>query len=165
MESLGKVTRSDDGRYTIRFIRRFAATPREVWAALTERDALDGWLGRVRFEGVTGSALTVDFGAGVEIRGVVVEWEPLHKFSFTWLETAEPSAESLVSFELFREGKGTRLTLVHTRQPTTMARTTAGGWHAHLDLLNGFLEGTTPHWDAVYAPAKAAYAATVASIR
>ena len=62
VEKLGNIERTADGRYELRFTRRINAKREEVWAALTERDRLEGWLGRVRYEPAVGATLTIDFG-------------------------------------------------------------------------------------------------------
>jgi uncharacterized protein YndB with AHSA1/START domain len=156
VEKLGNIERTADGRYELRFTRRINATREEVWAALTERDRLEGWLGRVRYEPRVGATLTIDFGEGEAIHGEVLQFEPLRCFAISWVEAGE-SAVSVVRFELFAERGGTRLELTHAKQPVGMARTTAAGWHAHLDLLNGYLEGTPLAWDSVYSRAKPEY--------
>lgn len=56
------------------------------------------------------------------------------------------------------------LVLTHTRQPAGLARGTAAGWHAHVDLLDGYLQGVALEWDKVYPPVKALYASAVESI-
>lgn len=164
MNDLGSIERDADGRCSVRFVRRLKASPDEVWAALTERDKLDGWLGRMCYEPRVDSTLTIDFGSGIEIYGRVLAIEAPRLFSFSWSDTADIEALSVVRFELFATNSGTRLELIHSRQPVTMARSTAAGWHAHLELLNGFLESAMPSWDKVYPPARAAYAPLVESL-
>lgn len=164
MKSLGSVSREADRHYALRIERRLHAPREEVWAALTQRDSLEGWLGRVRCEPAIGTPLTIDFGGGAAIRGRVVVVEPPAVFSFTWSETQEEDDASLVRFELTDEGPTTRLVLIHTHQPAAMARRTCAGWHAHRDLLLGFLDGQSPDWEAVYPAAQRAYAAVVEAI-
>jgi uncharacterized protein YndB with AHSA1/START domain len=164
VKELGSIEKDAEGRCCVRFVRQLEASPDEVWAALTERDSLDGWLGRLCYEPRIDSALTIDFGSGIEIFGRVLAIEAPRLLSFSWSDTADVEAPSVVRFELFATNRGTRLELTHSRQPVTMARSTAAGWHAHLDLLSGFLESAMPSWDTIYPPARAAYAPLVESL-
>ncbi len=163
MRELGTVEVAPDG-VRLRITRRLAAAPEEVWAALTERDALEAWLGRMRYEPRVGSPLTLDFGSGVEIYGEILAFEPPHLFSFTWSPFEGGERASVVHIELRADGPVTTLVLTHSRQAVAMARTTAAGWHAHLDLLIGLVDGDLPDWDDVYPPARDAYAPLVAAL-
>ncbi len=159
MEELGTLGQNADGRCTLRMTRQLPYPVETVWAALTEPDQLDGWLGRLQYEPAQGSPLTIDFGDGVAIWGTVIAFEPPRRFSFTWSERAdEPDTEaSTVQFDLATIAAGTRLILTHSRQSSRLARATAAGWHAHLDLLIGHLTGRAPDWDEVYPIARKAY--------
>jgi hypothetical protein len=88
----------------------------------------------------------------------VVAFEPPRLFSITWSTVEGTKDASVVRFELLAAGSGTTLVLTHPRQPVAMARDTAAGWHAHLELLIGFLAGKVPAWEEVYPPAREAYA-------
>lgn len=164
MRELARVRKDADGSYELEIVRTLDASLSEAWEVLTERDSLEGWLGRARYEPRVGSALTIDFGGGDSIRGEVVAIDPPRRFAFTWSEDEATEESSLVSLELVEVAGGTRLTLTHSRQPLSMARRTAAGWHAHMDLLIGFMHGTTPEWESVYPPAREAYASLVASL-
>ena len=164
MQKLGTVSKGSDDSIELRIVREIRASLEDVWAALTESDALKGWLGEVTYEPVVGSVLTIDFGDGIEIYGEVVAIDPLRKFSFTWAEGPEIAGASLVCFELFEGAETTRLVLTHSRQSVRMARSTAAGWHAHMDLLIGYLDGDAPEWEAIYPPAKEAYKDIVATL-
>jgi uncharacterized protein YndB with AHSA1/START domain len=83
-----------DGRCELRLTRRYAASPSEVWQALTDRESIARWLAPE---------------PGVEVREVEAErileldWQP---------EGEEPS---VVRLELRAEGGGTVLVLDHGR--------------------------------------------------
>jgi uncharacterized protein YndB with AHSA1/START domain len=73
----------------------------------------------------------------------IVTIQPPHRLVMTWQEGSPDASE--VSFELSARGDQTHLTLVHSKLPrrSTMLNV-AGGWHAHLDLLEDVLAGRTP---------------------
>ena len=54
--------------------------------------------------------------------------------------------ESLVRFELYPAGSGTRLVLTHTGIDALAGF--SAGWRAHLDLLEGTLDGREVDWHA-----------------
>ena len=89
--------------------------------------------------------------------GRVLAFEAPRLFSFTWSPVESAEDASIVRLELFAAESGTTLVLTHSRQPVEMARSTASGWHAQLELLIGFLAGNVPGWEDVYPPARAAY--------
>ena len=70
----------------------------------------------------------------------------------------------MVRFELTPAAGGTELRLTHTRQSAAIARGTAGGWHAHLDMFEAHVRGESLAWDDAYPQAKALYASVVDSI-
>jgi uncharacterized protein YndB with AHSA1/START domain len=82
--------------------------------------------------------------AGVHpMKSRVLKVEPPHLLVMTWQEGSPHASE--VSFELVARGEQTQLTLVHSK----LARrddmlNVAGGWHAHLDLLEDVLAERTP---------------------
>jgi uncharacterized protein YndB with AHSA1/START domain len=161
MQDLGRVEKSADGRYAIRFTRHFEATTAEVWAALTERDTLEAWLGRMTYEPRPGSELSIDFGKDGVVRGKLLAFVPKRLLEFTWSESGDEADPSVVRFELFVAESGTRLELSHSRQSLAMARDTSAGWHATLELLRGLLAGKLPAWNDVYPPARTLYEGVV----
>ena len=79
---------------SVRLTRRFAASPEEVWAALTEPESVVRWLGRP----VPGEARVVERHRRLEL-----DWRP----------DGEPP--SLVRFDLHPVDGGTTLVLDHSR--------------------------------------------------
>jgi len=68
----------------------------------------------------------------------VVRFDPPHLLAFTW----DGGKEGTATFELFDEGARTRLVLTHSgiTGPAPMANF-GGGWHSHLAVLVGRLNG------------------------
>jgi uncharacterized protein YndB with AHSA1/START domain len=149
-------------RYTLTLVRHLSAKIQEVWAALTEPVDLEEWFAPTRLEPVEGGAIEIDFGGGDFVRGKVLCFEPPAVFEFTWSESAEQEP-SIVRFELTEVDGGTVLHLTHHKQGAELARRTAAGWHAHMDLLDGALRGTPASWDECYPSARARYAPIVAA--
>ena len=86
---------------SVRLTRRYAASPDEVWAAITEPESVARWIGR----SIPGEARVVEPQRVLEL-----EWRP------------EGERPSVVRFDVSAVEGGTRLVLDHTRldEPTCM---------------------------------------------
>jgi uncharacterized protein YndB with AHSA1/START domain len=78
--------------------------------------------------------------------GVITVFEPPRRLSYTWPESAA-RGDSLVSWELFADADGCRLVLIHTLPGGGETMDFLGGWHWHLDALEGALDGRAVAWD------------------
>lgn len=91
-----------------------------------------------------------DYANSGEVFGQVTACEPPRLLAFTWSDMpGEPEAEdSEVRFELETQGEQVRLTLTHTRLLSNELLSVAGGWHAHLGILDDTLSGrdARPFW-------------------
>src|SRR5689334_12159824 len=85
----------------------------KVWRHITDPAKIAAWLMPNDFEMKEGRAFSMDCGVEGKIACVVKEIVPEKKlvYSFT---NKEIKVETLVTIELFAEGKQTRLVLVHT---------------------------------------------------
>jgi uncharacterized protein YndB with AHSA1/START domain len=162
-DDLGTIERSD-GRYALRMVRHLSRPPTDVWAALTEPARLERWLGTTTLELRPGGAIEIVFDVDSVIRGTVRAVEPEKRLEYTWCEGSVNDDASVVCFELSPDGEGTLLTLTHRHQPASMARRTAAGWHAHVDVLAGELMGDAPSWESRYEQARGRYQALVATV-
>lgn len=108
------------GKCSVRFTRRYAASAREVWCALTDPESLGRWLGRP---------------AGVEV--VVREVEPGHVLEFDWRREGEEP--SLVRFELRGDGDATVLVLEHSRIDEPEGMASIARWDRALRRFEGVL--------------------------
>lgn len=156
---LGMIEAEDD-RFRLTLVRRLSARIGAVWAALTEPDELSAWLGDVEFEPREGAELCIDFG-GDKVRGRVRSFEAPHVFEFSWSDSRDDPDPSVVRFELETDGDETILTLCHSRQGRRLAGSTAAGWHAHLDVLDGRLAGRPREWSDCYKLSRERYAPLV----
>jgi uncharacterized protein YndB with AHSA1/START domain len=127
-------------RRTLRFERRYDASPAEVWSALTEPERLARWLAPAEI----GDTVRIDFGNDVVTGRVLVRDEP-HVLEYEWRFAGED--ESIVRFELAADADGTVLRLEHRLLGPEHALGYSAGWHAYLDALGGAEEP----WDDRFA--------------
>jgi uncharacterized protein YndB with AHSA1/START domain len=156
--------RQDGDRRGVRFERRYDATPKEIWAALTEPEQLRGWLAdALVFEQQVGGHVVIDFGDDGRVDGAVLVYDPPAVLEYEWRFTGEQ--ESAVRFELHPDGDGTLLVLDHRRLQTDQAVGYGAGWHAHLDHLASMLDGESGlSWEATFHAVLASYRDQEASL-
>lgn len=141
----GSLTTFDEGA-TVRFERLIDAAIDAVWKALTDSSDLAQWLAPAAIEPGEGGTVVIDFGEEGRVTGTVVTAVAPTTLEYTWTFPGE--GESVVRFELFPEGNGTRLVLEHRLLPHGQAPGYGAGWHAHLDMLEAVVTGSDPvAWD------------------
>ena len=143
----------------VRFERLLPGPIERVWSFLTEADTRARWVCGGAAESRAGGrielfykhSLITDEPPPERYRkmneeghlsvATVTEWEPPHRFGFTW----HGMGESHVAFELSKVGDRVRLVLTHRRLASKgdMANFSSG-WHLHLGLLEDELLGQ-PH--------------------
>ena len=115
---------------TIRQSVKMPAPPKEVYAALTDSK---------RHSAFTGSPARIPKKAGGKmsaydgyITGKVIGLWPGRGFLQTWrtVEWPEGCQDSRLEIRLEQEGKGTRLTMIHSSVPASQAKRYAEGWPA-----------------------------------
>ena len=164
---------------TVRFERLLDAPVERVWAYLTEGDKLGRWFAGGTVEPRQGGKITLTFhhdrlsdspepvpekyksAQGYSFTGEIVEWQPQRLITWSWPDDKQPST---VTFELFPEGKKTRLVLSHRKLPSRKEWTDVmGGWHSHLRVLADAVAGRPRglFWPA-HDEAEKAYAKRVA---
>jgi uncharacterized protein YndB with AHSA1/START domain len=145
---------------SLSIVRRFSASPAQVWAACTQPELLRHWLspkpfrdcmveadarvgGRFFFR-MTGEPGT--FAAD----GIYRDVDEPRRLSLTWTWTEGPPGEhpdgntSLVTFDIKPDGDGTRLMLTHTGLPNQAeADSHEEGWTETFEKLAALLEGET----------------------
>jgi len=125
----------------------------KVWGAITDNEQMKKWYFQIPdFKPVVGFEFSFSGGANGEYKHLckVIEVIPGRKLTHSWHYEGYPG-NSLVSFELFEEGKRTKLKLTHTGlesfkeagsdfQPDKFAE----GWTYILGTsLRGYLEPET----------------------
>jgi uncharacterized protein YndB with AHSA1/START domain len=141
---LGTLDVTADGRFALRFERRFAHSQAKVWRAITETDQLRGWFveildyDRSRLDFTDAAKLTYVPKAEHQLptgHGQVTRIDPPYLLEYTWdaetlrweLETVEDGACRLVFTNIFDD--------------RASAVAVAPGWHAGLDSLTALLDG------------------------
>ena len=114
----------------IRQTYEIAATPAEVWRALTEPRIIEEWSeARATFPLQVGAAYSLWDGS---IVGEIVEFVPLQKLVQTWKPQDWTRTDSIVTFMLMPQGSGTRVDL------------------HHVNVEESDFDGTTEGWDIYY---------------
>jgi uncharacterized protein YndB with AHSA1/START domain len=135
--------------------RTFDAPVSRVWDALTQNEQMKKWYFHLTdFKPVLGFEFQFT-GTSKENkeylhRCKITELEPGKKLAYSWCYDGYPG-NSIVTFELFEEGKRTKLRLTHTGLETFVGggldfakENFAEGWTYIVDKsLKGFLEGET----------------------
>ena len=107
-----------------------AATPAQVWRALTEPRIIEEWSGaRANYPLQVGAAYSLWDGT---IGGEIVEFVPLQKLVQTWKPQDWVRGDSIVTFTLLPHESGTRVDL------------------HHVNVEESDFDGTTEGWDIYY---------------
>ncbi len=166
----------------IRFERLLPAPVERVWSYLTDPEKRGTWLASGVFDLRVGGETNLLFRhsqitpeeppekyrdmneKGFLSKGTITRYEPPHALAFTWHGGDNPSSE--VTFELTPKDGKTLLVLTHRKLAATDMSNVAGGWHAHLGLLEDRLEGNPPRgfWSRIDA-LEAEYASRMAGTR
>lgn len=127
---------------TVRFVRRLAHAPEEVWRAITEPDQLRAWFPTtVTGAREVGARLRFEFpdGEADPFEGELLAYEPPALLSFVW-------GDETLRFELEPAGPGTLLTFTASFGELGKAARDGAGWHVSLDLLGYQLAGGPAPW-------------------
>lgn len=116
----------------------------KVWEHITDPKKIAGWFHPNNFEARVGAAFTIECCEGKDdpISGVVKEIVPQKKLVYSF-NSKMTKVETLVTITLAPEGKGTRLTLVHSGwdqlppDQQNISDQFDGGWGTFLKNLQG----------------------------
>lgn len=121
-----------DGTCAVRFTRYYDARPAEVWAALTEPDSLARWLAPTgAIELAPGGPFELRLADGASLAARVREVEPERRLELDWGDD-----QSVVRFELTRNGDGTVLVLDHRRIDAEAGMRYTALWTRHLERFD-----------------------------
>lgn len=135
-----EVRRANDGSSAF-LDCNYNAPLEKVWEAITNRDKLAKWFGKVSGDMSQGAELT--FYLGVDISSRVLAFEPFHKLVLTWLHPGRE--EDKVKIRLKANSKGTLLELEQFSKDKTDWWFGAGaGWESALVRLSLLLQGDNP---------------------
>ncbi len=137
------------------FERRLSYPIEAVWRALTDPEQRASWFGQTTLEARQGGAVTmIADGPPMppEVRsmsGEVLVWDPPHVFEHTWKQRL--IGDTVVRYELRRDGDVTVLKLVHSGLKPRDAAGYIPGQHAYQDRLEAALaQQPIPDWQARY---------------
>jgi uncharacterized protein YndB with AHSA1/START domain len=130
---------------TVRFVRRYALEPAELWPYLTEAEHLSEWITPgVEFEARVGGRVVFPWQRSAPMAGRVTVCDAPRVLEYTWTESG---AESRVRMELTADGGGTLLVVEHYNLPLKEATGFAAGWHTHLDWMEYAIAGRGREFD------------------
>jgi uncharacterized protein YndB with AHSA1/START domain len=122
---------------------RIAAPIGRTWAALTDADAMSSWMedDTVQIDLRVGGNYSV-FGG--ETTGAFTQVEKPDILEYTWRQSGWPKnwPDSVVRWELHRDGQTTQVRLVHSNLPTAEERSSHDeGWNIYwLEPMTEWLE-------------------------
>ena len=138
---------ADGPRRTVEVRHDYAATPDELWDALTDPDRLARWIGPVD---LSGPDYVLTFPGEATSRGSVLECEAPRHLRVTWASGGEPVSE--VQATIQPTARGCTLVLVHSRLPAISGAGYGAGWQDFLGALAvelGLDRGTATHAELV----------------
>jgi uncharacterized protein YndB with AHSA1/START domain len=140
-ESLGTYQQHGD-ELEVRFERFYPRSIETVWSALTELERLKDWMGASLVEARVGGRIELMIGGVQPMTGRILAWEPPKVLEFTWSNA--DTENSIVRYELFRDGAGARMIFTHKRIPYARSGLMLPGWHIFFARLRSLLDGTAP---------------------
>ena len=74
------VKKDASGRHSIEVETEVAGTPEDVWQAIATGPGISAWFVPTKLEEREGGAIVLDFGPGMESKGVIKVWDPPRRF-------------------------------------------------------------------------------------
>jgi uncharacterized protein YndB with AHSA1/START domain len=108
--------------------------PVKVWRALTDPELVARWWAKGDIRAEVGHRFEMDMGPWGKQPCRVLEVEPLKRFSYRF---AEPTLDTIITWELRPEGTGTHLTLIHA------------GFDLDSPVARRAYEGMKPGWPGI----------------
>lgn len=151
------------GDGAVRFERLLPGPIERVWSYLTQSERRGTWLAPGEMELRVGGRVELRFRhadlspasreptperfkryeEGHAMYGRITHFDPPRLLSYTW--GGDSDEDSVVTFELVPQGEDVLLILTHRRLADRAAMANvAGGWHTHLQFLEGSLRGSAP---------------------
>jgi uncharacterized protein YndB with AHSA1/START domain len=146
-------------RSTVTLVRSLPGPIERIWAYLTEPNLLAKWFS----QGVVADRIGGDVRFEMGPSGRVTVCEPPRLLEYTWnaqeSSSCGPVVDSLVRWELAKDGDRVRLTLTHSRLPENEVLGHGAGWHTFVERLSACVDGRVPEPIAeLFARYKAEYA-------
>jgi uncharacterized protein YndB with AHSA1/START domain len=123
-----------NGTCSLRLTRRYAATPAEVWEALSDADSVGRWLALPSaIELRAGGRFELELPGEERVEGKVREVEPGRVLELDWSFDGE--RPSVVRFELSEDGDDTVLLLEHRQIEEPVGMVYIARWEGALERL------------------------------
>ncbi len=123
--------------YRMEWQRAYPQSVVRVWAAISNEQEISAWMQYpTSLDSRVGGAIHIDFSSRGALEGVVCNLEPLHLLIYTW-------GDSLVKWEIEDASGETQLHLSHIGVRPELINGLGAGWHAFLDQLEDYLDGTS----------------------
>jgi uncharacterized protein YndB with AHSA1/START domain len=142
----------------VRFERFYPRPPETVWSALTDPTRLADWMGESRVEPRVGGKIEMMLGSPRPMTGRILVWQPPEALEFSWNNHDAPN--SVIRYELAREGNGTRLVFMQKGMPFTSSALMLPGWHFLLESLGSALSDggkPAPGWPQAWRELQTVY--------
>lgn len=155
-----------DGDPHLVILRRFRATPEEVWRELTESDRLERWIGRWEGDPRTGRVTFFMTAEGADAEPeeyTILECDPPRRFAG---DTSQAGGAWHLWFELAQQDGDTILTFGQRLNPSEDVGTIGPGWEYYLDRLvaaQAGLDADSVRWDDYFPALQPAYEELVAA--
>lgn len=152
-----------DGRYALRFERRFAHPVEKVWSAITDPAHLVHWFpAEVEMEFAIGGKVRWVFQGSDAVgpEGIITEFDPPRLLEYTLRPHVVGNlafGEATLRFELYPDHLGCRLVFTNTFDDRPSAASFATGWHVCLGALEMVLDGKPVEVSDRYAELHDAY--------
>jgi uncharacterized protein YndB with AHSA1/START domain len=142
----------------VQFERVFRGPIERIWEFLADAQRLPSWFGDGRIEPRAGGEVNI---MGGHIRGVVTQWRPPRRLTYTWNvfnpgEDESSYPESYLTLELEPRANDCLLTLTHLPILERFEKQNAVGWHTFLDMLDAAVRGEPPEAREVHMKRNAA---------
>jgi len=148
---LDGTVRTTGGRHDVHFERHFDAPLERLWAAVSEPELLEGWLGGPvdELELAEGGNVVIQIHpkGPATVYEKVIRVEPLKVLELTWDVPAWRNVPDFfgttMRWEVRSDDGGSKLLLTHSLPADTAWHVHAmlGAWHLHLDSLPATLAG------------------------
>jgi uncharacterized protein YndB with AHSA1/START domain len=142
-------------RAVLTFERRLSFPIEAVWAAITDPEHRNQWMGQTTIDARAGGVIEmVPDGPPAppeqkRMTGRIRVWDPPHVFEHEWHQRI--IEDSVVRYELTADGAGTLLRFTHRGLGVRNAEGFRPGTHAYLDRLDAHLAGDPlPDWAERY---------------
>ncbi|MGH7681088.1 MAG: SRPBCC family protein [Candidatus Eiseniibacteriota bacterium] len=140
------VKKDASGRRSVEVETEVPGTPEEVWQAIATGPGISAWFVPTKLEGRVGGAVVLDFGPGMESKGVIKVWDPPRRFvgeSESAMGPGTPTAADEWTVEA-TSGGTCRVRVVHSWFATTddwdnQFEDVEKGWPAFFRILKMYL--------------------------